>query len=66
MRAAKLPDDVVFYTLRHTGISEMIAGGVDTFVVAALAGTSTAMIDQHYGHLRHDQTRARLDAVSMV
>jgi hypothetical protein len=27
---------------------------------------STAMIDKHYGHLRHDQTRARLDAVSMV
>lgn len=54
------------YTLRHVAISEMIAGGVDTFLVAKLAGTSTAMIDKHYGHLRHEQTRARLDAVAMM
>ena len=54
------------YTLRHVAISEMIAAGMDSFLVAKLAGTSTAMIDKHYGHLRHDQTRARLDAVAMV
>jgi integrase len=65
-RAAKLPDGVVLYTLRHVAISEMIAGGVDTFLVAKLAGTSTSMIDKHYGHLRHEQTRARLDAVAMM
>ena len=64
--AAGLPGDVVLYTLRHVAISEMIAGGVDTFLVAKLAGTSTAMIDKHYGHLRHEQTRARLDAVAMM
>lgn len=66
VKAAKLPADVVLYTLRHVAISEMIAGGVDTFLVAKLAGTSTAMIDKHYGHLRHEQTRARLDAVAMM
>lgn len=65
-KSAKLPADVVLYTLRHVAISEMIAGGVDTFLVAKLAGTSTAMIDKHYGHLRHEQTRARLDAVAMM
>jgi len=65
-KAAKLPDSVVMYTLRHVAISEMIAGGVDTFLVARLAGTSTAMIDKHYGHLRHVQTRARFDAVAMI
>lgn len=64
--AAGLPADVVTYTLRHVAISEMIAGGVDSFVVAKLTGTSTDMIDKHYGHLRHEQTRARLDAVQMV
>ena len=53
------------YTLRHVGISELIAGGVDVFLVAKLAGTSTAMIDKHYGFLRHTQTRASLDAVAM-
>ena len=61
-----LPADVVVYTLRHTAISEMIAEGIDTFIVAKLAGTSTAMIDRHYGHLRHDATRARLDRVEMI
>jgi integrase len=66
VKAAKLPANTVVYTLRHVAISEMIAGGVDTFLVAKLAGTSTAMIDKHYGHLRHEQTRARLDAVAMM
>lgn len=66
VRAAKLPDDVVLYAVRHTAISEMIAAGMDSFLVAKLAGTSTAMIDKHYGHLRHEQTRARLDAVALM
>ncbi len=65
-RAAGLPGDVVLYTLRHTAISEMIAGGMDSFVVARLAGTSTTMIDKHYGHLRHDRTRSRLDQVALL
>jgi integrase len=66
VRAASLPEDVVLYAVRHTAISELIAGGMDTFVVAKLAGTSTMMIDKYYGHLRHNQNRARLDAVSML
>jgi integrase len=65
-KAAKLPDSTVMYTLRHAAISDMIAGGVDSFVVARLAGTSTTMIDKHYGHLRIEQTRAKLDAVQAV
>lgn len=64
--AASLPPAAVMYSLRHTAISEMIAGGMDSFVVAKLAGTSTAMIDKHYGHLRHDATRAKLDAVAIL
>lgn len=65
LRAAKLPRDVVLYSLRHTAISEMLIGGVNPSVVAQLAGTSTAMIDQHYGHLIHEGVRERLDAVQM-
>ncbi|CAN7430022.1 tyrosine-type recombinase/integrase [Caballeronia sp. LjRoot34] len=63
---AELPDDIVMYSLRHTAISEMIASGMDSSIVAKLAGTSTHMIDLHYLHLKHDATRARLDAVQMV
>lgn len=64
--AAQLPDDVVLYAIRHTAISEMIASGIDSFIVARLAGTSTTMIDKHYGHLRHDRTRAKLDEAKMI
>lgn len=63
--AAGLPSLIVMYHLRHAAISEMIAAGMDGSIVAKLAGTSTAMIDKHYGHLRHDKTRAMLDAVNL-
>jgi integrase len=65
-RKAGLPDDVVMYSLRHAAISEMIAGGMESFIVAKLAGTSTAMIDQHYGHLRNDRTREMLDLAQLL
>lgn len=63
---AGLPSEVVAYSLRHTAISEMIMSGMDSFIVARLAGTSTAMIDKHYGHLRHDKTRDKLDAANLL
>lgn len=66
VRAAGLRDDVVTYTLRHVAISELIAAGVDSLVVARLSGTSVAMIEKHYGHLKHTQTRAQLDRVAML
>ncbi|MGS0625011.1 tyrosine-type recombinase/integrase [Ralstonia sp. VS2407] len=65
--AAQLPPTVVMYSLRHTAISEMIASGrMDSFEVARMAGTSTEMIDKHYGHLRHDRVRAKLDAIGIL
>jgi integrase len=66
VKAAKLPEKTVMYSLRHTAISEMVMSGMDSLMVARLAGTSVTMIDKHYGHLRHDVTRARLDAVQML
>jgi integrase len=66
VKAAKLPHDVVLYSLRHAAISEMLIAGIDATIVARLAGTSTAMIDKHYGHLIHDRTRAKLDAVKAL
>ena len=63
---ACLPDAVVMYSLRHTAISEMILAGMDSFIVAKLAGTSVAMIEANYGHLRHSVVTAKLDRVVMV
>jgi integrase len=65
-KAAELPPTIVMYSLRHTAISEMIANGIDSFEVARMAGTSTEMIDKHYGHLRHDRMRAKLDAIGIL
>lgn len=66
VKAAKLPSTVVMYTLRHVAISELIMGGMDSVFVAKLSGTSVAMIEKHYGHLRHKETRQKLDAVKMI
>jgi site-specific recombinase XerD len=56
----------VIYTLRHCAITELIAGGMDSHLVAKIAGTSTAMIDANYGHLRLDKTRALMDKTAML
>lgn len=60
---ARLPDGIVLYSLRHVAISDMLNAGMDSHIIARLAGTSTAMIDKNYGHLRHNKVRAMLDAV---
>ena len=64
--AAQLPEAVVMYSLRHTAISEMILAGMDSFIVAKLAGTSVAMVEANYGHLKHSIVTAKLDAVAML
>ncbi len=65
-KKARLPDETVMYTLRHTAISQLIQGGVDVFLIARMAGTSVAMIEKHYGHLRHAEARQRLDKVQSI
>ncbi|MBK9783127.1 MAG: tyrosine-type recombinase/integrase [Betaproteobacteria bacterium] len=66
VKKSKLPDNIVTYHLRHAAISELLLSGMQTSLVAMLAGTSTAMIDKHYGHLQHEQTRVMLDSVAMI
>lgn len=51
-RAAGLPSNTVAYTLRHSVISDLVHGGLDLLTVAQISGTSVAMIEKHYGHLR--------------
>ena len=50
--AADLPATVTAYSLRHSVITDLIAAGLDALTVARLSGTSIAMIEKHYGHLR--------------
>ncbi len=62
---AKLPESVVAYTLRHSGITDLVTSGLDLFTVAALAGTSVQMIQDHYGHLRQDVARDALAKLAL-
>jgi site-specific recombinase XerD len=51
-KSAGLPLRTTAYTLRHSVISDLVHGGLDLLTVAQLSGTSVAMIEKHYGHLR--------------
>ncbi len=52
VNAAELPDGTTAYTLRHSVISDLVHDGLDLLTVAQISGTSVAMIERHYGHLR--------------
>ena len=51
VRKAGLPANVTMYTIRHSVITDLIHGGLDSLTVAQLSGTSILMIEKHYGHL---------------
>ena len=53
-KAAQLPVGATAYTLRHSVITDLVHDGLDLLTVAQLSGTSVAMIERHYGHLRSD------------
>jgi len=38
----------------------LVTGGLDLLTVAQLSGTSVAMIEPHFGHLRADYAAAAL------
>jgi integrase len=63
--AAKLPSAACAYTLRHSALTDLIVSGMDLFHVAALSGTSVAMLEKHYGQLRPQQIREGLAALSL-
>lgn len=65
VQASKLPPETVTYSLRHAAISELLVSGMDMHTVAKIAGTSTDMIDKHYGHLCIERTRKQLDAAAL-
>lgn len=58
--AAGLPLAVSAYTLRHSTITDLVTGGLDLLTIAQISGTSVAMIERHYGHLRKEHAAAAL------
>lgn len=65
-KKAKLPRDVVFYTLRHSFIAFAINAGMDIYSVAEITGTSIKMIEKHYGKLLKDRVRQQMVSASIV
>lgn len=63
--AAELPASASAYTLRHSVITDLITDGLDLFTVAQISGTSVAMIEKHYGHLRRDRARDALASLNL-
>lgn len=64
-REAKLPSGVTAYTLRHSVITDLVAGGLPLLTVAQISGTSAAMIEKHYGHLVADAATKALAGLAL-
>lgn len=63
--AAKLPAGTTAYALRHSAITDLVTGGLDTMTVAQLSGTSILMIEKNYGHLRADHAAQALAKLTL-
>jgi integrase len=61
----RIPDGATAYTLRHSTISDLVHGGLDLLTVAQLAGTSVAMIERTYGHLRGEVAASALAKLAL-
>ena len=62
---ASLPPAATAYALRHSVITDLVTGGLDLLTVAQLSGTSVAMIERHYGHLRAEHAAAALARLAL-
>ena len=65
VETAKLPAGTTAYTLRHSVISDLVHDGLDLLTVAQISGTSVAMIERHYGHLRSDVASGALARLAL-
>jgi integrase len=65
VKAAKLPDAITAYAMRHSVITDLVTGGLDLLTIAQLSGTSVAMIEKHYGHLQADHAATALAALAL-
>ena len=65
VRAARLPRDAVFYSLRHYHISKALLAGVPAQIVAENAGTSIRMLEKHYGKFLKADRREMMSRVSL-
>ena len=65
VETALLPDGTTANTLRRSVISDLVHDGLDLLTVAQISGTSVAMIERHYGHLRSDVAAGALARLAL-
>jgi integrase len=65
-KGAKLPANVVGYSIRHAVISEWLSAGIDAFTVGQLCGTSVAMIERYYGKFIKAPALAKIAGVDLL
>jgi len=65
-RRAKLPDETIFYSLRHYHISKALLAGVSAQVVAENCGTSIRMIEKHYGKFLKSDRRKMMNNIEIA
>ncbi|MEY4277648.1 MAG: hypothetical protein RI975_914 [Pseudomonadota bacterium] len=63
VQQAKLPEAVTIYTMRHSGITDLVVAGLPLLTIAQITGTSVQMIERHYGHLSAQMSQ---DALSLL
>lgn len=63
VRAAMLPRDAVFYSLRHYHISKALIAGVPAQVLAENVGTSVKMLESHYAKFLEADRRSALNKI---
>lgn len=64
--SAELSDTIVFYTLRHSFIADVIDKNMNVFDIAKITGTSIEMIEKHYGKLFKGRVIEVLERTSLV
>lgn len=65
VRAARLPQETVFYSLRHYHISKALLAGIPAQMVAENCGTSIRMLEKHYGKFMAADRRAMFNTVAL-
>lgn len=64
-RDTGLPEQISLYALRHSGITDLVTSGLDLLTTALISGTSVAMIEKHYGHLRQEHASSHLEKLAL-
>ena len=65
-KTAKLPDETILYTCRHSFISQAINDGMTTVEISKFTGTSLQMIELHYGKVLTDDSLKRMAKIKFV